>query len=59
MKHYAEAGFGARREQVELESFSSMKTPVVWISPCFSDMDFTRKLFILFDSGLGGVRTDA
>ena len=25
MKHYAEARFGARREQVELESFSSIK----------------------------------
>ena len=53
MKHYAEAGFGARREQVEVESFPSMKTPVVWISPCFSDMDFTRKLFILFEFRIG------
>lgn len=53
MKHYAEAGFGARREQVELESVSSMKTPVVWISPCFSETDFTGKFFILFEFRIG------
>lgn len=45
MKHYAEAGFGAGREQVEFESFSSMKTPVVWISPW--------KFFILFEFKIG------